>query len=167
MKRDLTEQLPSLKKLTLKHEDLATKSIQDLFPADLLAKSLVKTINYSASCIAINEGQGKFTIRKLPLATQLSCVNAILCTDVNHDGYPDLVMGGNCFGFLPQFARMDASFGHVLLSDGKGGFTPLSNKQSGLQLNGVIRDIKEVPAKKGSYLLVLQNDEYPVLYKMF
>jgi hypothetical protein len=164
MKHDLTEQLPSLKKLTLKHEDLATKSIQDLFPADLLAQSLVKTVNHSASCVAVNEGQGKFTIRKLPLTTQLSCVNAILCTDVNRDGFPDLVTGGNCFGFLPQFGRLDASFGQVLLNDGKGGFTELPNQRSGLHLNGVIRDIKEIQTKNDRYLLVLQNDEYPVLY---
>ena len=166
MKRDLTDQLPSVKKLTLRHEDFAKKAMQDLFPADLLKKSLVKTINYPASCIAVNEGNGQFTIKKLPLMTQLSCINSILCTDVNGDGYTDLVMGGNCFGFLPQFARMDASFGHVLLNNGKGEFAELSNKQSGLELNGVIRDIKEIPAKNGRYLLVLQNDEWPALYRM-
>ncbi len=48
MKRDLTDQLPSVKKLTLKHEDFAKKTIQDLFAADQLEKSLVKTINYAA-----------------------------------------------------------------------------------------------------------------------
>ncbi|NII24226.1 VCBS repeat-containing protein [Pseudoflavitalea sp. X16] len=166
MKRDLTDQLPSVKKLTLKHEDFAQKTIQDLFPADLLEKSLVKTINYAASCIAVNEGNGKFTVHKLPLMTQLSCINSILCTDMNRDGFTDLVMGGNCFGFLPQFARMDASFGHVLLNNGKGGFTGLAGRQSGLELTGVIRDIKEIPAKNGRYLLVLQNNELPVLLRM-
>lgn len=166
MKRDLTDQLPSVKKLTLKHEDFAQKTIQDLFAADLLEKSLVKTINYAASCIAVNEGNGKFTIKKLPLATQLSCINSILCTDVNKDGLTDLVMGGNCFGFLPQFARMDASFGHVLLNKEKGDFADLSGKQSGLELTGVIRDIKEIPAKDGRYLLILQNDETPMLFRV-
>jgi hypothetical protein len=165
MKRDLTDQLPSVKKLTLKHEDFAKKTIQDLFPAELLEKSMVKTINNAASCIAINEGNGKFTIRKLPTTTQLSCINSILCTDINKDGLTDLVMGGNCFAFLPQFARMDASFGHVLLNKGKGEFTDLSNKQSGLELSGVIRDIKEIPVKDGRCLLVLQNDELPVLFR--
>ncbi len=166
MKRDLTDQLPSVKKLTLKHEDFAQKTIQDLFAADQLNKSIVKTINYAPSCIAVNEGNGKFTIKKLPLETQLSCINSILCTDVNNDGFTDLVMGGNCFGFLPQFARMDASFGHVLLNNGKGDFTTLSNKQAGLELTGTIRDIKELSAKDGRYLLVLQNDELPVLFRL-
>ncbi|MDF2186920.1 VCBS repeat-containing protein [Paraflavitalea sp. CAU 1676] len=166
MKRDLTDQLPSLKKLTLKHEDYAKKTIQDLFPSDQLQKSLVKTISYAPSCIAINEGNGKFSIRRLPVNTQLSCINTILCTDINKDGKTDLVMGGNCFAFLPQFARMDASFGHVLLNKGNGEFTELSSRQSGLDLSGVIRDIREIPAKDGRYLIVLQNDEKPVLLKM-
>ncbi|WP_315819652.1 hypothetical protein [Paraflavitalea speifideaquila] len=126
----------------------------------------MKTINYAPSCIAVNEGNGKFTIQKLPLSLQLSCVNSILCTDLNKDGYPDLVMGGNSFAFLPQFARMDASLGHVLLNNTKGDFTALSNKQSGLELCGVIRDIKEIPSKNGRYLLILQNDEWPALFRI-
>lgn len=166
MKRDLTDQLPSVKKLTLKHEDFAQKSIQDLFGADLLKKSLVKTINYASSCIAYNDGNGKFTVQALPYTTQLSCINSILCTDIDKDGKVDLVMGGNCFGFLPQFARMDASLGHVLLNEGKRTFRALSPAQSGLELKGVIRDIREVPAGNGRCLLVLQNDEKPVMLKM-
>lgn len=166
MKRDLTDQLPSVKKLTLKHQDFASKAIQDLFSAEQLKKSIVKKINYAASCIAINEGNGKFTVKKLPTTTQLSCINAILCTDINNDGLSDLVMGGNSFAFLPQFARMDASFGHVLLNKGEGEFTDLPNKESGLELSGVIRDLKEVAVKKDRCLLILQNDETPVLLKV-
>jgi hypothetical protein len=56
---------------------------------------------------------------------QLSSVNAIACTDINGDGFPDLILGGNEFGFLPQFGRLDASFGDILLGDGKGNFTCL------------------------------------------
>jgi len=38
-------------------------------------------------------------------AITYSSVNAILCTDVDGDGHPDIVAGGNEFGFLPQFGR--------------------------------------------------------------
>ena len=54
---------------------------------------------------------------------QLSSVNSLQLTDVNGDGYTDIIAGGNEFGFLPQFGRLDASFGNVLLNDGKGHFT--------------------------------------------
>lgn len=166
MKRELTDQLPSLKKQVLKHEDFAKKSIQDLFPKEVLAQCEVKTFNTATSCVAINMGNGQFRIVPLPAEVQLSSVNAIHCTDLNRDGHPDLILGGNNFCFIPQFARLDASFGHVLMNNGKAGFTALPNGTSGMELRGQIMDIKEINAKDQRYLLVLQNDEQPVLYRI-
>ncbi len=97
---------------------------------------------------------------------QVSSANAVRCLDVNKDGYLDLVMGGNEFGFLPQFGRLDASFGHVLLNNGKGQFAWQNFEQSGLQLSGQIRDIEQVNGKDMLYLLFLRNDDYPALYQV-
>jgi hypothetical protein len=164
LKHEMEQELPSLKKQNLKHADYAKKSIQDLFPEGTLDHMQPKLFNYSSSIVAINEGNGKFTIQKLPVMAQLSSINAIKCLDINGDGFPDLVMGGNEFGFLPQFGRLDGSFGDVLLNDGKGQFSWLNPKRSGLQLSGQIRDIGELSGKERSYLLFLRNDDYPDLY---
>lgn len=166
LKRELTEQIPSLTKQNLKHDDYAKKTIQQLFPAELIEKSTVNQFNYSSSCIAINEGNGNFTIHKLPMEVQLSSVNAILCTDVNGDGIKDLVLGGNEFGFLPQFCRIDASYGHVLFNDGNGQYTWLSSFQSGLQVTGQVRDIISMPGENNNNILFLRNDDFPVLYNI-
>ncbi|MFI5153302.1 MAG: VCBS repeat-containing protein, partial [Chitinophagales bacterium] len=164
LKRDMEHQIPSLKKQNLRHEEFAKRSIQELFPEDLLRKSLVREFDFPSSIVAINLGNGQFRIEKLPVQAQLSTVNAISCLDLNHDGAIDLVLGGNEFGFLPQFGRLDASLGLVLMNNGKGEFTPLDPNYSGLNLKGQIRDIRLIPGKEKSRLLFLQNDEYPVLY---
>jgi hypothetical protein len=164
MKRDITEQLPYLKKENLKHEDYAKKSMQDLFTTDQLKNATVKLFNDDASCIALNKGNGQFDIQPLPANVQFSSVNAILCTDVNSDGIPDLIMGGNDFCFQPQFGRLDASFTHVLINNGKAQFSYMPNAVSGIELRGQVRDIQPVKNKRGNYLLILQNDEMPVLY---
>ena len=166
LKREITDQIVSLKKQNLKYVDFARKSVQDLFSAEILNKSTVKTFTYSSSIIALNEGNGNFRIVRLPAETQFSSVNAILCTDMNGDGATDLVLGGNNFGWQPQFSRLDASFGHVLLNDGKGQFRELLSSVSGLELRGEIRDIKMIEGKNNQYLLFLQNNEYPVLYRV-
>jgi hypothetical protein len=166
LKRDLQDQLPSLKKQTIKHGEFATKSIQDLFPGPALKKSLVKEFNYSASVVAINKGNGQFEIRELPSLVQLSSINAIALEDVNGDGAPDIIVGGNQHGFLPQFERLDASFGDVLLNDGKGHFTVMDNRKTGLHLRGEIRDIKPLKVKGSEQLIFLQNDDLPVVYKL-
>ncbi len=166
LKRDMEEQLPGIKKQNLKHSDYATESMQQLFPKELINSAVVKQFNYAPSCVAVNEGNGKFTFKELPVMVQLSCINAIWPMDVNGDGHIDLVTGGNQFGFLPQFEKLDGSFGEVMINDGKGGFTCLESKKTGLNLRGELRDIAVIKNRKGTYLLFLQNDEYPTFYKL-
>ena len=166
LKKDMEDQLPSIKKANLKNDAYSRKSIQELFPESLLSKSVVKKFNYSSSCIAINNGNGNFTVQRLPPMAQLSCINVIHCMDVNGDGHVDLVTGGNQFGFLPQFERLDASLGDVLVNNGKGEFVWQEASKTGLELRGEERDIAEIKTKNEDCLLFLQNNEFPVLYKL-
>jgi hypothetical protein len=166
LKKDLEDQLPSIKKHNLKNEEYSHEAVQDLFSKELLAKSVVKQFNYKASAVAINKGNGSFTVKELPVRSQFSCINVIHCMDVNGDGKVDLVTGGNQFGFLPQFERLDASFGDVLLNDGHGGLLWQENTQTGLNIRGEMRDIAEVKSKGKDFLLFLQNNEFPLLFRV-
>ena len=166
LKHDLEEQLPSIKKNNLKHAEYASKSIQELFSTELISKSKVKEFNYCSSIVAINKGNGQFDIRKLPALSQMSCINVISFMDVNGDGHPDIVSGGNQFGFLPQFERLDGSLGDVLLNDGKGNFKWVDACETGLLLKGEVRDIQQIDTRKEKALLILQNNTYPVLVKL-
>ncbi|NJO25968.1 MAG: hypothetical protein HC867_09705 [Bacteroidia bacterium] len=94
LKRDLTEQVVSLKKQNLRYTEFARKSVHELFTEEAMKNSNIKFFNYSSTCIGYNEGNGKFTIRKLPAEVQYSSVNAILCKDLNGDNKIDLVLGG-------------------------------------------------------------------------
>jgi len=164
LKHEMERQLPILKKQNLKNGDYAKKPVQELLPADLLQRSTIKLFNYPSSMIATNLGNGNFSVRPMPARLQLSSINAVLYADLNGDGYGDLVLGGNEFGFLPQFGRLDASLGNVMLNDGRGKFIWKSSDETGLELRGQIRDIVAVKGKNQTSILVLQNDEYPVLY---
>ena len=165
LKHEMEDQIPSLKKQNLKHAAFARKSIQELFPSNLLDSAWIGLFDYCSTIVALNKGNGHFEIHRLPTFVQLSSVNAIAVTDLNGDGFPDLVLGGNEFGFLPQFGRLDASFGHILLNDGKGNFTWISPERSGLQIPGQIRDITNIRDKDQHYLLFLRNDETPLLFR--
>jgi enediyne biosynthesis protein E4 len=166
LKRDLTDQVVLLKKQNLKYDQFARKSIQELFNDDLIKSSVVKEFNYAASCIAWNEGNGKFSVQALPVFTQLSSINAIVCTDINNDGLVDIVAAGNRFDLLPQFGRLDASYGHLLINKGQRRFEELNAAQSGLLISGQVRDIQLLHSAKDKFLLFLQNNERPVLYKV-
>lgn len=166
LKRDVTDQFPALKKENLKNSDYAPKTIGELFGKDLVNQSVVKQFNYCSSIIALNNGKGSFTIRKLPISTQLSSVNAICCTDINNDHKTDLLTGGNNFGFPPQFGRLDGSYGNVLINSGDGNFECLSPTVSGVSVAGATKDIKEVTGKNKRYIVITQNDGFPVVYQL-
>ncbi len=165
LKRDMQDQVPSIKKKNVKHHDYAQKTIQELFPAELLNKSQVRQLTYCRSIVAINEGNGSFAIRELPLQAQFSVINALLCEDVNNDGYTDIIAAGNDAGFPPQFGKLDASYGDVFLNNGKGEFTWQPNRESGLLVRGEVRDIASLRGKGRSWVLFLRNNERPVLYE--
>ncbi|MEO6638120.1 MAG: FG-GAP-like repeat-containing protein, partial [Ginsengibacter sp.] len=166
LKKEITDQFPVLRKQNLKHAEYATKTIQGLFGEDVIKSSVVKTFNYASSIIAVNNGNGTFSIQRLPPRMQLSCINAIEFTDVNNDGRPDILAGGNMFGFPPQFGRLDASYGDVLINQGKGNFSWIDSRNSGVKLSGEIKDVKEIKGKDSRYILIVRNDELPVLYKI-
>ncbi|MCL6267591.1 VCBS repeat-containing protein [Flagellimonas myxillae] len=164
-KRELTDQLVSLKKQNLKASDYAQKTIDELFAKEILDKSIVKQATTSASVIAINEGDGKFTIKQLPARAQLSCICDITCTDVNNDGNLDLIMAGNNFEFKPQFSRLDASYGNLLLGDGKLGYEWLNYDQSGFKIKEEVKHLKPIKDSQGKrYLVAAINNEKPKLF---
>ena len=166
MKHEMEDQVPSLKKKNLKHMDYAKKPIQELFSNELINTCRVLQFNYGASIIAYNNGTDTFTIQKLPSEIQFSSANAISCSDLDGDGKLDIVIGGNEFGFLPQFERLDASTGSILLNKGSRHLQLITKSQSGVEINGQVRDIKEIKTKAGKDLLFLRNDLFPILFKV-
>lgn len=165
VKKDLADQIPSLKTPTLTNHQYAGKTIQELFPGGS-EKAQTKQVNYTASCVAYNDGKGHFSIKKLPVSVQLSSVNAIVLKDLNQDGYPDIIAGGNFFDILPQFGRLDASAGNILLNDKKGNFVTVPEKNTGIYVPGQTRDIISFKYKNEDCILFLENNDYPVMYQL-
>lgn len=164
LKRDMEDEIPLIKKQHLTHAAYSKKTIQDLLPPDILNKSSVKIFDYCSSVIAINNGDGNFEIKKMPPAIQLSSTNSILIKDINKDGLPDIIAGGNEDNFPPQFGRLDASFGTVLINKGKGDFVVADSRQSGIKVNGIVRSICEIRGRDKNFILFLRNNDFPVLY---
>ncbi|MCF8713923.1 VCBS repeat-containing protein [Joostella atrarenae] len=167
MKKELTNQLSSLKKQNLKAAEYSKKSIQELFPKEIFDNSIEKKVNISESVIAINNGNGEFEIKELPQQVQLSCVCDITSTDINNDGNLDLIMAGNNYEFKPQFSRLDANYGSVLLGDGSGGFKWQDYNESGLFIKGEVKKIAHFKDASGTpYILIALNNEQPRIFKI-
>jgi hypothetical protein len=167
MKKELTAQIVSLKKQNLKASLYAKKSIDQLFPKEIVDNSIVKKSTISETIIAVNDGKGKFSIQNLSSRTQFSCVNGIICADVNNDGNLDLIMAGNNFEFKPQYSRLDASYGAVLLGDGKLGFTWQDYNTSGFVIKNEVKHLRMLKSKNGKkHIIAAINNESPKIFSI-
>ena len=155
--------MPGLKKQNLRHADYATKTIQDLVGKDAANKTKPLVAATGGSFVLWNNGNYSFEAQKLPAPVQFSSVRAIVCSDLNKDGKPDLLLAGNDDHFLPQFSRLDASNGHVLINAGNRNWTWLEPRLSGMQVKGQVRNIR---ALSGNRFLFDLNGDKPVMLQL-
>ncbi|MEZ4859106.1 MAG: CRTAC1 family protein, partial [Flavobacteriaceae bacterium] len=164
-KRELTTQMVALKKQNLKASEYAKKSIQELFSGAVLEKTTMKQVTTAETIVVINNGDGTFSHKALPARTQLSCVCGIACADVNLDGTLDIIMGGNNFEFKPQFSRLDAAYGSVLLNNGNFDFEWQSYNDSGFFVKEEVKHILPIKDENGNvFFVVAINNEKPRVF---
>jgi enediyne biosynthesis protein E4 len=162
---ELAKQLPFLKKNILSYKKFSNSRLTDLFPKKSIDESLMYQVNTFESVYMENRN-GEFYSRPLPIEAQFSTINSILVRDFNGDGKLDLLTGGNFFNSNIQMGRYDASYGNLLLGDGKGNFRAISGADSGFSLNGQIRSIVPIGIKGNTKLLVTRNNDSIKIFSM-
>jgi len=166
LKREMVEQFPLLKKENLSHENYAKRKLADLFASDMLAKAKMGQVNYNQTVIAMNKGNGKFDLVPLNREAQFSSVNAIQVNDFNKDGKLDVLLAGNSLHYIPMFGRLDANKGVLLLNKGNASFQFVPNAQTGLYLNGEVKQMLQVPVGQKNLLIGLVNNQKPQVFEL-
>jgi len=162
-KLDMTAQVPSLKKKALKFEDYAKLTYETMFTAAERKDAVAHRANWLQTSVLWNDGTG-FRLEALPMEAQVSPVFGIAVDDFNGDGKQDIWLGGNFYGLKPEVGRHDSSRGVLLAGDGKNSFAFIKNSESGIYLNGEVRDAAVFLTKNGKALLVARNDAEAVFY---
>ena len=167
MKKELTSQIISLKKENLKASSYAEKTIDELFSGNIFNNTIVKRADTMESIVAVNNGDGNFSIKRLPPRTQLSCMNSILAIDMNNDNFKDIIMGGNNYEFKPQFSRLDANYGSVLFNNKGKGLEWQDYLKTGFFTKGQVKHIDHYKNKAGdSFIIVVKNNKKPEIFKL-
>ncbi|MCD9017924.1 VCBS repeat-containing protein [Parachryseolinea silvisoli] len=156
---EMTKQMPYLKKRYLSYHRFADASIEEMFGREALDKAEHYTAYTFTSSYIENIGQGKFRVRALPTAAQLSPVEAILPGDYTGDGKLDILLAGNFYPINIQMGRYDASYGLLLKGDGKGNFTAMPSCQSGFCVKGETRQLRALQVGRTVYYLAVRNND--------
>jgi hypothetical protein len=165
MKDDLVKQIPSLETKYRKFADYKDQTITDIFPAEVLKRSVVLNARIMESCVMMNSGKGSFTLTPLPVEAQFSPVYSVISNDFDKDGIPDLLLGGNQYRAKPEGGIYDGSYGLFLKGTGDGKFSSVSPLASGISAKGEIRDIKILTTNGNRIIAVARNNDKLEFYK--
>ncbi len=165
-KDELSTQVVSLRKKYVSYQAFARSTFADVFSADELKGAVEKRVTTFASSLALNDGQGHFTLKPLPVEAQFSPVMTILPGDFDRDGKVDLLLGGNFFGAVPNWGRYDAGAGLFLKGSGSATFQALEPAKSGFTLRGEARDLKTLKTTRGNLILATGNNQPVQVFRL-
>lgn len=160
----LAEQVPVIKKQFLLNKDYAQATYENIYKGKSPEKIARFFCDETRSCYFENAGNGKFVKHILPLEAQFSPVNAIICDDLDGDGFKDLLMGGNEFQADIMTGRYDASYGCFLRGSSNKIFKPVPSRTSGFYINGDVKDMALLRLSNGEKILLaaVNNDSMRV-----
>ncbi|WP_420399670.1 VCBS repeat-containing protein [Flagellimonas sp.] len=161
-----SQQMPYLKHKFKTYKDFSGATVLDMVGK----KSLEESVQLKASTFATtyfqNKGDGTYISTKLPNLAQFSSVNDIQVDDFDLDGNLDVILAGNLYTSEVETPRNDASFGTFLKGNGQGDFYPLYPHQSGLYMDGDVKDMASITIKGEQYVVVANNDSSLRLIKL-
>jgi hypothetical protein len=156
---DFVRTMPQLRSKYDSYAKFGAARIDDIFPSDELAKATILEAYQFASAIALNRGNGAFELQALPAEAQFAPVYAAMAEDFDGDGRVDILLGGNFDGVTPLLGRYDASYGLLLRGDGTGRFASVDLVESGLLIEGQVRDMKPLRHASGRMIAIARNND--------
>lgn len=159
---DVVDQMPFIKKKYLTYKSFGEAGFNELFTTDQMNGMLQLEANYLSHAFIRNNGNGKFTLERLPVLAQLSVINGMVADDFDGDGNLDVCMNTNDYSTEPGNGRYDALNGLVLKGDGKGSFIPLTIVQSGIFIRGNGKGLAKLRGASNQYFLVATQNRGPV-----
>lgn len=165
LRHDLLENIPNLRQKYQTYSSYAGQAVQEIFTSEQLDKSLELKAEQLSSVVIWNTEDG-FSIDELPFRAQLSPMFGVYLEDLDDNGLPEIIMGGNLFDVKPQAGPYDASRGVVIsYTDGKLKSHP--PQFNGLEVPGEIRKIKTFTTANGDkYLIFSRFNQNPAVLKV-
>ena len=141
---ELLDQIGMLRQRFTNYDQYANATLTDVFTADELRDAKRLTANDLKTTCLVSTPGGKLIEKPLPLAAQIAPVFTLTALDYDHDGRKDLLLCGNTTQARLRFGRADANYGVLLRGDGRGGFAPVPQAQTGFGLTGDVRSVLPV-----------------------
>lgn len=154
-----SQQMPLIKKKFKNYDAFSKATLVDVYDEKKLEKGIHYQVASFKTAVFLNEG-GRFVRKDLPVQAQLAPTNQILVADFDKDGVKDLVLGGNLYASEVETPRADAGHGTFLKGNGEGNFTSKPSYETGLFMDGDVKDFEIINVGGVAYIMVAKNKDF-------
>lgn len=152
-----SQQMPFIAEKYPSYEGFANASLIDIY-GDKISTAYSKEVVTFESKLMLNTDDG-FVMSNLPMAAQEFPILDCISTDLNQDGFDDLLIVGNIYQTEVETPRLDAGKGLVLLSTGKDDYLTVPNSESGLEISGDAKSMIKVSMKKQNDIFIIGKNQ--------
>jgi len=154
----LIAQISAMRARFRTYTDYADATFEESFlPEELSLAYVVRSDRFESSYLE-NLGEGKFSIKALPMEAQVGPVYGMLTDDFDEDGNLDVLLAGNSYATEVETGRYDAHVGLYLQGDGQGNFTPVEAQKSGFRAGGDAKGMAGVIGVNGQQMILIANN---------
>ena len=140
------------------YKDYGEATFEELFTNEEMQGAIQKEVTCLETIYLENKGNGVFSYKALPLSAQLAPVYGTSITDLNDDGFLDVLLTGNRTDTETLGGSINSSKGTALLGNGKGDFKKSNLDASGFYTPGDTRGIVKRITDEEIDFFVANND---------
>ena len=157
---------PSLARRFPTAESYAQATLEEVFPATVLAAATRFAATELRSGVFLSQPDGTYRFTPLPRLAQIAPVHGIVAGDCDGDGRTDVILAGNSYAPIPESGRFDGGLGWLLRGDGAGGFTPVPPAESGFIVPGDARALALADLNQDGWpdVFVTRNNDVPLAF---
>lgn len=164
-RRALIDQLAIINKAFPTYKEYAEADIDRILETFNTDDMLVMEANYFSSAYIENLGNGKFTLKALPIEAQFSPVYGLEIDDFDGDGHPDVVGVGNNSQTEIISGWQNAQKGFYLRGDGNGNFKAVQGDKTGILIEGDSRALTGWVTDRNRFLIASVNSDSLRVFK--
>jgi len=132
----LIRAIPRLARKFPSFAGFASASLENIFGREALRQATTLRATEFRSGVFLSQTDGTFRFSPLPQIAQIAPLYGVVAGDFDGDGCADICAVQNSYAPIPETGRFDGGLGQFLRGDGRGGFTAVPARESGLLVAG-------------------------------
>ncbi|NNF74189.1 MAG: VCBS repeat-containing protein [Flavobacteriaceae bacterium] len=152
-----TMQMPFIAEKMPSYMEFANATLEDIYGEKIIT-AYRREVNQFKSVVLLNQGNGTFKTIELPNMAQTMPVLDAVSSDIDNDGFEDLVLVGNIHKTEVETPRLDNPYGLILISNQKDNYTVIGPEISGFYISGDAKSVEIVSVANQEYIVVACND---------